>query len=65
MPDSLGMTDSINILVTRASESISTTTTVTSVSLLDYLLGCILIGSFIMFLGFAAWKERRKILYEK
>jgi len=63
--DSLGISDSIGIIVTRASESISTTTTVTSVSLMDYLLGYIFIGSFIMFLCFSAWKVRRKILYEK
>jgi hypothetical protein len=63
--DSLGISDAINVVVTRASESISTTTTVTSVSLLDYLLGYIIIGSFIMFLCLTAWKVRRKILYEK
>ena len=65
MPDSIGIADTISIAVTRASESISTTTTVTSVSFFDYLLGSILIGSFIMFLCFSAWKVRRKILYEK
>jgi hypothetical protein len=64
--DSLGISDAISIAVTRASQTFSsTTTTVTTLSFMDYLLGYIIIGSFIMFLCFSAWKVRRKILYEK
>lgn len=63
MPDSLGIVDNIAITVTRGITS-TTTTTTTTLSILDYLLLYFLLGSFIMILGFSAWKLRGKI-YEK
>lgn len=63
MPDSLGMIDNIAISVTRGITS--TTTTTTTLSIWDYFLLYCLLGLFIVFLGFTAWKIGRKINYEK